>query len=182
MIAHLETPRLTLELNAEEDPRASLCVSLTAQHPFNFNRNTPDIPSAVQSSLFFSSPGPPSNYKIILKESNKKIGLIGFFKWDPAMKSGILGFSIDKLFRNQGLMTEACRAFMAAWFHEGKMEWIEGRCQPDNKASERVLIRSGMTKRSVVEEPLYKGSRLYTLGVYGISRKEWEALQPQQGL
>ena len=109
----------------------------------------------------------------MLKELDKKIGVIGFFKWDPRAKSGTIGFSIDKHFRNQGLMTEACAAFIDIWFDLGKMEWIEGKCRPDNLASEKVLMKSGMKKIKTVEEPLFKGSRLYTLHVYGISRSEW---------
>ncbi|MBI1822317.1 MAG: GNAT family N-acetyltransferase [Nitrospirae bacterium] len=175
IISRLETPRLYLELINDDDPRALLSSCLTPFFPWRSEAQLQE--TAVHRLLFYTSPNPPSNYKVTLKELHKKIGIIGFFKWDPQEKTGTIGFSIDKLFRNQGLMTEACSAFIDAWFDRGKMEWIEGKCQPDNFASEKVLIRSGMKKIKTVEEPLFKESRLYTLHVYGISRPEWQILK-----
>ena len=179
IIFTLETPRLFLQLNSDEDPRASFYSSLNAPKRAHINSGNEELffDSAVESLLFYTSPNPPSNYKIILKESLVKIGIIGFFKWDSERKRGTIGFSLDKKYRKQGIMTEAARAFIDAWFSTGEISWIEGKCQPDNKASEKVMINSGMTLRNVVDEPLFKGSRLYTLNVYGISRSEWLALR-----
>ncbi len=179
ILSRLETHRFFIELSSDEDPRASLCSSLKSPKR-GFPPPQGEIPSfesIVQSLLFYTSPNPPSNYTILLKETAVKVGIIGFFKWDPAKKSGAVGFSLYQPYRNQGMMTEAARAFIDAWFHQGDLSWIEGRCQPENKASEKVLIRSGMTLRNSVEEPLYKGSRLYRLNVYGISKSEWLALK-----
>lgn len=177
IISRLETPRLIIELNSDDDPRASFISCLgprqirqtSAQEECSFF-------SAVQTLLFYSSPNPPSNYKVVLKESLTKIGMIGFFKWFPVERTGAIGFSLDKNYRNQGLMTEAVIAFIESWFSQGDFQWIEGRCQPENIASKKVLLNAGMTYRSTQEEPLYKGSRIYTLEVYGISKEEWLAL------
>jgi RimJ/RimL family protein N-acetyltransferase len=178
IIFRLETPRLFLQLNSDEDPRASFCYSLSP--PLREQRHCEIgnffLDSAVKSILFYTSPNPPSNYTIVLKETAVKIGIIGFFKWDPVKKSGGVGFSLYQPYRNQGMMTEAARAFIDVWFRQGDLSWIEGKCQPENKASEKVLVKSGMTFRKSVEEPLYKGSRLYRLNVYGISKNEWLTL------
>jgi RimJ/RimL family protein N-acetyltransferase len=177
IISRLETPRLFIELNTDEDPRASLisCLAPPQREKLKSCENL-TFPSPVQDDLFFTSPLPPSNYKVILKDSHAKIGMIGFFKWFPIERSGVIGFSLDKHFRNQGMMTEAVRTFIGAWFSQGDFLWIEGHCQPENMASQKVLTNSGMTYRSTLEEPLYQGSRIYTLNVYGISKDEWLAL------
>ncbi|MBI1823652.1 MAG: GNAT family N-acetyltransferase [Nitrospirae bacterium] len=178
IISRLETPRLIIELNSDEDPRASLisCQGTPQKRQTPAREEALSFFSAVQTLLFYSSPHPPSNYKVVLKKSLTKIGMIGFFKWFPVERTGAIGFSLDKNFRNQGLMTEAVIAFIEAWFGQGEFHWIEGQCQPENIASKKVLINAGMTYRSTQEEPLYKGSRIYTLEVYGISKDEWLAL------
>ena len=119
MISRLETPRLVIRLVEDEDPRASL--SSCQSSPFLWTSSRPLLASPVRSLLFYSSPRPPSNYHIYLKlphglkspdgqklpGGEKKIGIIGFFTWNTELGLGTIGFSIDKNFRNQGLMTEA---------------------------------------------------------------------------
>lgn len=180
IILKLETDRLLLQLNTDEDPRASFCSSLRVPYREQIcYRGIDEAPfdSPVESLLFYTSPNPPSNYRILLKDSLIKIGIIGFFKWDMANKSGTIGFSLNQNYRNQGLMTEAARAFIDSWFKESWVSWIEGKCQPENKASEKVMIKSGMVFVKTVKEPLFKGSRLYALNVFGISRSAWLKLK-----
>jgi len=174
IISRIESPRLFLDLIEEDDPRGISCSSRVPPQTEMMARSL-DLPteSIVKSFLFYSSPRPPSNYRIYLKESGEKIGIIGFFNWNPVSGEGTIGFSVDKHYRNQGFMSEAARAFVDAWFLSGRMVWIDGKCQPDNLASEVILTRIGMTYRKTVEETLFKGSRLYRLKLYGISREEW---------
>lgn len=177
IISLLETPRLFIRLAEENDPRAQACSCQATRG------NLPYLPelefSPVSSLLFYNASRPPSNYHLILKISDKtceekKVGVIGFFEWNPGERSGVLGFSLHRDYRNRGLMTEAAGAFISAWFREAGFTKITGKCQPANIASERVMVRSGMKKIKMVEEPLYRGSPVYKLNLFEITKADWK--------
>jgi RimJ/RimL family protein N-acetyltransferase len=83
---------------------------------------------------------------IIPKELGIVIGIIGLIRLDWELRSAEVGFVLGKRFQGVGFMTEACHAVLSFGFEEMGLEWIEAKCRPVNKASERLLTKVGMQR------------------------------------
>jgi ribosomal-protein-alanine N-acetyltransferase len=84
----------------------------------------------------------------------------------PHLRSEI-GYELDPLHWNKGLMTEALRAITRFSFQELQLHTLEANIAPDNLASERVLQKLGFVKEAHFRENwYYKGwwdSVIYTM-------------------
>lgn len=88
---------------------------------------------------------------IIDKGTGKGIGFIGF-KGTPDEKGYVeVGYSISRLYRNKGLMTEAMKA-MAEWAKgEKSCKGIIAYALASNTASHKVLLKCGFKESSIDE-------------------------------
>ncbi|MBR5208140.1 MAG: GNAT family N-acetyltransferase [Erysipelotrichaceae bacterium] len=82
-------------------------------------------------------------YIIELKETGAAIGLL--LEQTDENKTMELGYAIGEPYWNQGYTTEAMRAVIAYLFKKGYQK-VTAQCFIENKASERVMIKSGMIK------------------------------------
>ena len=118
----LETPRLILQPTGEREA-------------------TPDPSVRI---------GLPNQWRIVPKDIERVVGLIGFIRWEPDAAVAEIGFGIVQAMWGQGYMTEACRAVIDYGFEEMGLIRIEARCQLTNPASARVLEKIGMRRQRAV--------------------------------
>jgi ribosomal-protein-alanine N-acetyltransferase len=83
-------------------------------------------------------------YAIVLKDSNKMIGTIEF-RVHEAIKSGELGFTLNRHFWGKGYMTEAGKLVLELAFDVLGLERVYAMHDIKNSASGKVMRLLGMT-------------------------------------
>lgn len=85
------------------------------------------------------------HFGIWLREIDELIGLISFQHWSKLHSKATLGYMIDHHYWNRGFATEAVSMLLEFGFGELGLHQVEGRCYKDNIASEKVMIKNGLT-------------------------------------
>ncbi|MEC0182689.1 GNAT family N-acetyltransferase [Paenibacillus peoriae] len=70
------------------------------------------------------------------------LGIASFQQWNEGTGEAQLGYILDRPFWGQGLATEIVEVMLKFGFGSLKLKRIEGRCQEDNQASVRVLVKN----------------------------------------
>lgn len=92
---------------------------------------------------------------IYLVNTQELVGMLGYSNFiRGAFQSCFLGYKIAEKMQNIGLATEAIKASINFIFGELNLHRISANYMPRNKASERVLEKSGFVKDGVAEEYL----------------------------
>lgn len=118
--------------------------------------------------------GEPAPWGIVLKESGKLIGSIGFVKIDEKENSGEIGYVISPNYWNRGFATEAIRGVVQFGFATMDLEKITAHTITQNRASGRALLRVGFkfdgTKHGYTEIK----NKPVDIDFYSILRSEYE--------
>ncbi|MEO5656625.1 MAG: GNAT family N-acetyltransferase [Nitrospiria bacterium] len=115
--------------------------------------------------------GLPNQWRVIPKDREHVVGLVGFIRWEPERRCAEIGFGLAKAAAGQGYMTEACRAVIAYGWSEMGLSRIEARCQLANAASARVLEKIGMTRRGVIRGRVHSKAPEEEFWLYAIERE-----------
>jgi len=87
---------------------------------------------------------------------------------------GAIGYSVARDVWNLGICTEAARAVIdAAFAHYDQLECIRSNADVRNKASIRVMEKTGMTFEGCLRSNRYIGEEFVDDACYGILRAEW---------
>jgi len=112
--------------------------------------------------------GLPSQFVVIVRETNTPIGYCGFFHHDvddwPEVE---IGYRLLPEFWNKGYATEAARSVRDCGFSKWKLERLTSLIHPDNAASRRVAEKNGMTLERLTA---FKG---FPTQVFAINRAQW---------
>jgi [ribosomal protein S5]-alanine N-acetyltransferase len=84
-----------------------------------------------------------------LKEKpNILIGTVGFKMIQRTHRRGEIGYELDPVFWNKGIMTEAVSTVTQFGFSQMQLETIEANITPGHIASQRVLEKLGFAKEA----------------------------------
>ncbi len=100
------------------------------------------------------------DFAIVLRETGRMIGTVGFVSFDEANSAAEVGYVLHPDFWGKGIMTEALSRLLAFGFEELSLHRIEASFMPENAASRRVMEKCGMSF-----EGIRRGARLVK-GVY----------------
>ena len=121
--------------------------------------------------------GEPEFYAMALKPNNLLIGGVGLHlprSNDYAEGDMEIGYWLGKDFWGQGFMSEAARRVASLGFTRPKTRTIIATTEPDNKASQNVLRKTGL--RDLGLAPLnyatLRGDK--TVVKWSMTREEWE--------
>lgn len=104
----------------------------------------------------------------IHKETGKFIGRCGLLPWTIEGQFEVeIAYLLDKAFWHRGLATEAAQGILRYGFEQLNLSRLICMIDPENKASQRVAERIGMTFEKQVEE--YEGEKL-PFFIYAIHR------------
>lgn len=95
------------------------------------------------------------NWGITLRDQNKVIGTIGFYRMKPEHHRAEVGYLLHNDFQNKGYMQEALEAVIEFGFTEMKLHAIEAVIDPRNARSEKILIKNGFVKEAYFKENFY---------------------------
>ena len=124
---------------------------------------------------FYTDPGVKSynRWVIVNKLENKPIGTCGFHKWQKRHSRVEVGYDLDKLYWNQGFMTEALIEVLKFGFRNMGVNRIEAFVHPDNLASIKILQKLGFQKEGQLREYYFHGGEFYDSLLFSLLRKEW---------
>lgn len=112
------------------------------------------------------------NWAITFKNSSEIIGIIGHYRIQPQNHRAEVGYILNPEYHGQGIIPEALKKILDYGFNEMKLHSVEAVIDPNNIASERVLIKSGFTKEAhFIENQFYDGRYLDTV-IYSLLHKK----------
>lgn len=95
-------------------------------------------------------------WAVVLKEEPEAlIGTLGFWRIIKEHYRAEIGYMLLPEYFNKGYMTEAIRTANDFAFNGMKLHSIEANINPDNKASEALLIKTGFKKEAHFKENFY---------------------------
>jgi [ribosomal protein S5]-alanine N-acetyltransferase len=88
---------------------------------------------------------------MILKETGKLIGTMGFNKYQVGFK-GDVGFGLNGAFAKRGFASEALRSAVRYGFDELKLHRIEAEVDPRNEPAQKLLLANGFLKEGLLRD------------------------------
>ncbi len=130
-----------------------------------------DTTAFVQSILDQQLKQPRTDWSFALTMKGSEGRLVGECRMHvvhPANKEGEIGYVLNRMYWNQGYMTEAVRRVIDSGFEELGLHRIVGICHPANRASVRVMEKTGMEREGHLREHLrwkghWRDSLLYSV-------------------
>lgn len=87
-----------------------------------------------------------TNWQMILTSTNQSVGSIGFIGPPDEDLEVEVGYGTYEKHQNQGYMSEALEAILKWAFEQPKVKRVVAETTSKNKASQKVLEKSGMKK------------------------------------
>ena len=149
-----------------QDPEVSRHV-LWSAHTSIFQTRT-----FLRSAIRQYRRGEPGSFAIVLKQSGRMIGTVGFMWIDREYKSAEVGYSLGRAYWNQGIMTEALRAVVAYGFDQLGLNRVEAQHETDNPASGRVMAHVGMQYEGTLRQRVKNKGKFVDVALYAILRSD----------
>lgn len=127
----------------------------------------------IQFLLHKYGKGSPTSYGIILKETGKLIGTIGFMGIKVEHACAEVGYSLKRSMWNKGIITEALQAILCFGFFGLGLHRIDAMHECDNPASAKVLQKAGMQYEGISRQKYYNKGRYVDVCHYGITFTEF---------
>lgn len=100
-------------------------------------------------------------------------GSIGFLGIDWEAGRTEIGYWLGTNFESKGLMTSACRTFVAHAFHDLGLRKIEIGAAVDNIKSRAIPERLGFTQEGIIRNYECLRGQYLDRVIYGLTQKEW---------
>jgi RimJ/RimL family protein N-acetyltransferase len=115
--------------------------------------------------------GPDQKSFLIEKKDGSKIGSIGHYPRGSMLE---IGYSIIPDERGKGYCTEAVQIMVDYLFLSRNVVRVQAHTSIRNKASQRVLEKSGFQKEGTFRKEYFVRGEWVDSCVYGILREEWK--------
>lgn len=117
-----------------------------------------------------------TSYELAVFSGTQFIGFADFHIqcFTPEHKTAEAGYFLLPNFWGFGFTTEIVERFLQLLFGDMGLHKVYATCNACNKASERVMIKNGMTKEYVLRQERFKDGRWDDELRYGVLREEWE--------
>jgi RimJ/RimL family protein N-acetyltransferase len=115
--------------------------------------------------------GPDQKFFLIEKKDGSKIGSIGHYSTGSMLE---IGYSIIPDERGKGYCTEAVQIMVDYLFLSRNVVRVQAHTSIRNKASQRVLEKSGFQKEGTFRKEYFVRGEWVDSCVYGILREEWK--------
>ena len=116
--------------------------------------------------------GHPGSWGIVLKETGRVVGTIGYMGYNADNAAVEVGYSLARAHWGKGLMTEALTAVIGETFRTLDIHRIEALHFTDNPASGRVMEKCGMTHEGHLRGKVRCKGVFRDVEMWGILRRE----------
>jgi RimJ/RimL family protein N-acetyltransferase len=174
----IETDRLLLRDFVEEDWRAvheyGSDPEVVRYLPWGPNTEE-DSRDFIGRAIAIQNEDPRRRFEIgiVLKEEGRLIGGCGIRENNATLREGNIGYVLNRIYWGRGIATEAARAIVRFGFETLNLHRIFATCFPENKASERVLQKCGMSLEGRLRENLMMRGEWRDSLLYAIIDHEW---------
>jgi ribosomal-protein-alanine N-acetyltransferase len=114
------------------------------------------------------------NWAITLKDNTQLIGIIGHYRIQTENYRAEIGYMILPQYHGKGIAAEAIKAVVEYGFEEMQLHSIEAIIDPENQASEKVLLKSGFVKEAHIKENEYYNGKFIDTVIYSLLRKNFK--------
>jgi [ribosomal protein S5]-alanine N-acetyltransferase len=111
---------------------------------------------------------------MILPETDELIGMIGMYRIKPEHNRSEVGYILKGNYHSQGYISEALAVITRWAFESLRFHSLEAVIDPDNAASEKVLLRAQWTKEAHYRENTFWQGKYCDTVVYGLLKSEWQ--------
>jgi ribosomal-protein-serine acetyltransferase len=111
---------------------------------------------------------------------SRLLGLIALHNIDKLRASADIDYAMDSRYRNQGIMTRACRALVSYAYTELNLNRIQICPDTANLPSLRVPEKLGFTKESVLRSYYRAAGGYRDCALYAMLKAEWDPQGAQQ--
>lgn len=113
------------------------------------------------------------NWVLVLKATNKVIGLFGFVRFLIEHSRAEVGYSLNRNFWRQGYTREALSAILQYSFETLELHTVEAIIHADNAGSAGVLSSLGFRKEAHFREDFCYDGKYRDSVHFGMLRQEW---------
>ena len=115
-------------------------------------------------------------YDFAVFSGTQFIGIADFHLqcFTPEHRIAEVGYFLLPEFWGQGYTTEIVNRFLTLLFNDMKLHKVFATCNANNRASERIMVKSGMTKEYTLRQERYKNGKWDDELRYGILREQWK--------
>ncbi|WP_320814965.1 GNAT family N-acetyltransferase [Flavobacterium sp.] len=114
------------------------------------------------------------NWAVTEKNSDKCIGIIGFFRTQPEHFRTELGYMILPQHKGKGYVTEGVNTLLDFAFNQLNFHSIEATIDSRHVSSERVLIKNGFTKEAHFKENFFYNNEFTDTVIYSILKRNFK--------
>lgn len=171
----LHTERLLLRQITTEDADEMFALRSNPEIMKYIPREMPKtIDDAIKHIEFMQGlleSGECINWAICLKEDNKLIGNIGYFRMQPENHRAEIGYLLATEFHGKGIIQEALTEIIKYGFETMKLHSIEAVTDPENYASWKLLEKNGFVREGHFKEDGYWQGKYIDSYVYSLLNK-----------
>ena len=175
----LNTPRLRLRKLQMRDAADIYHYSRDAEVArhvlWDAHRSIADSRSYLRYMLRRYRNHEPASWGIEWKDTGEIIGTIGFMWIQSDNAAAEVGYSLNRDFWGNGIMTEALRAVIAHGFGSMNLNRIEAQHETTNPASGAVMRKCGMIREGLLRQRLYNKGRYVDVELYSILKKDYKS-------
>lgn len=144
------------------------------------HRSLSDTRNYIRYMLRLYREGQPCSWAIVLKETGKVIGSIGYMWLDPVNDSAEVGYSISRTWWNHGFTTEALKFVLHEGFTSLRLNRIEAQHDVRNPASGRVMEKCGMSQEGILRSRIKNKKEFIDVALYAILSKDYMKVPEDQ--
>lgn len=155
----LSTERLTLRQIVSDDANEMFALRSNPEIMRYIPRELPKtIDDAIKHIEFMQGlleSGECINWAICLKDNEKLIGNIGYFRMQPENHRAEVGYMLSSEYHGKGIMQEALTEIIRYGFEEIKLHSIEAVTAPENESSWKLLEKNGFIREGYFKQDTY---------------------------
>jgi len=115
------------------------------------------------------------NWTIKLKELRETIGYMSLWRIDHTNHRAELGYALKPSFWGQGIAIEAAKSVIDFAFDELQVHSIMANVNPQNTASQKLLLKLGFQKEAHFREDFYFNGKFLDSCIYGLLLSDWRS-------
>lgn len=119
--------------------------------------------------------GLPASWAVVLRETGRVIGTVGFMWYSAQNRSAEVGYSFSREYWNRGFATEALRAVLASAFACLPLNRLEAQHDLRNPASGRVMQKCGMRMEGVLRQRILNKEEFVDVALWSLLRADLDA-------
>ncbi len=125
-----------------------------------------DSIAVIQNTMDLLPEGNNITWSIRMKGNKTVIGTIGFYRIQWENLRGEVGYILHPDFQGKGIMSETLQRILDFGFQILKFHTIEAVIDPENKPSEKILLRNGFIQEGYFKENFCFEGKFYDSVVF----------------